>query len=163
MKSRGIWFLLTIFTGALLKEISMLVSFRTNSDYLLFQAAGMPYLYFLLVGAMVVLDGIFILFTIRPQAIAFWSAIASILLARIEELLVLPIGLRNLDLLKERFVEKRAATGRSVEPDMLDLFVSPTALYLGVAITISFSILMLILLWMKRDHYFGNREGHWNR
>lgn len=153
MKSKAIYFLIVVFAISFLNELFTLVSYRTKSDYILFSHIGKPELYLGFLGTLLVLDALVIWFMIKPKAIAFWLAILSVVVSKIEEYIALQIALNNIDLVKQRFIERIENRGQSLNENMVDMLASPMTLYLGFSLLFAGSLLVVLVLWLKRDYF----------
>ncbi|WP_256846796.1 hypothetical protein [Paenibacillus sp. Pae108] len=157
MKTKSIYFLFGVFASAFLKSLFMAVTYPSKSDYILFHSEGKPHLFFIFLGTLLLLDALVIWLILRPKAIGFWLALASIAVSKLEEFTALQIALRNNDLIKQLFIEQREARGRLMDDNalrMTDVLFSPTGLYAGFFLMLAGSLLVLLVLWRNRDYFF---------
>jgi hypothetical protein len=149
------YFMIGVFATALLKGIMLLSRYQTSTDYRLFELIGAGWLFLLIANAIVILDFFAVWYLIKQNPKGFWIALGSIFLAKTEEIVAYILSLQHLDVLKSSFVERQAKRGKTVEPEVVDNFVSPMSISITVSLMMMFSLIIVLLLVRKRKVLFN--------
>jgi hypothetical protein len=155
-QNKVIFIIFGIYLAALAKELSMLLTYRQQADYLLLDSIDRGYLFIIILGFIILVDGLAVWFMLKQHQAGLWLAILSTIFKRVEEYFVLQISFDNLDLLKDIFIQKRLAQGRPVDEQMVSQIINPELLMLTLGLMGFVSFIIVILLLWKRDYFYQN-------
>ncbi len=141
------------------KDVELIVRFPTSADYIVFNAAGMAYLFFILIIAIASLDGLTLWFLMRPRAMGLRIAIASVAFSMIENVIACALVMRDMDAARNAYVLSRQARGMLVRQDALDFMFSSTAVSLTLAAALAFELILVALLVWKREYFLGTADS----
>jgi hypothetical protein len=158
-QNKVIFFIFGVYLAALAKEVSMLLSYRKQADYLLLDSIDRGNLFIVILVFLILVDGLALWFMLKQHQAGLWLAILSTIFKRVEEYFVLQISFDNFDLLKDIFIQKRLAQGRPVDEQMLSQFLSPELFTITYGLMGLFSVFIVILLLWKRNYFYEKKNS----
>jgi hypothetical protein len=158
-QNKVIFFIFGVYLAALAKEVSMLLTYRQQADYLLLDSIDRGNLFIIILVILILVDGLAVWFMLKQHQAGLWLAILSTVFKRGEEYFVLQISFDNFDLLKDLFIQKRLAKGRPVDEQMVSQIISPELLTITYGFMGLFSVIIVILLLWKRDYFYEKKNS----
>jgi hypothetical protein len=123
-QNKIMFFIFGVYLAALAKEVSMLLDYRQQADYLLLDSIDQGNLFIVILGFLILIDGLALWFMLKQHPAGLWLAIFSTTFKRVEEYFVLQISFDNFDLLKDLIIQKRLAqVGQWMKKWFLNLLV----------------------------------------
>lgn len=156
--NKVIFIIFGIYLAALAKEVSMLLTYRQQADYLLLDSIDRGYLFIVILVLLILVDGLAVWFMLKQHQAGLWLAILSTIFKRFEEYFVLQISFDNLDLLKDILIKKRLAQGRPVDEQMVSQIINPELLTLTLGLMGVVSIIIVILLLWNRSYFYPKQN-----
>jgi hypothetical protein len=156
-QNKVIFFIFGIYLAALAKEVSMLLTYQQQADYILLDSIDRGNWFMFILVFLILVDGLAMWFMLKQHQAGLWLAIFSTIFKRVEEYIVLQYSSDNLDLLKDIFIQKRLAQGRPVDEQMVNQFFNPGLLTVTYGLMGLFSVIIVILLLWKRDYFYPEK------
>jgi hypothetical protein len=157
-QNKIIFFIFGVYLAALAKEVSMLLNYRQQADYLLLDSINQGNLFIVILVFLILVDVLALWFILKQHQAGLWLAIFSTIFKRVEEYFVLQISFDHFDLLKDIFIQKRLAQGRPVDEKMVTQFISPELFTITYGFMGLFSVIIVVLLLWNRDYFFKENE-----
>jgi hypothetical protein len=93
--------------------------------------------------------------TVWPRAVGFWVAVAEPVMAAIYNVVAGVIALGHLPELRSYVDARFRARGGDIDPEVIDLIVSPPLLQAFIVGSALFHVLVIVVLVLNRTHYRG--------
>lgn len=152
-KGKTIWALIIWFIWAVSKDLELLYRHQTTSDYYAFSNAGITPLFFILATAILLLNLGTLFFLIKPKLIGLKVAFSALIAAAIYNLVILGLGLSDIEGMKQAYIVSRESRGLPVREEALSMMFSTTAYIVVAAISLVLYGLVAFLLNKKKDYY----------
>lgn len=137
--------LATAFGWALLKSIALLWR-RESLDLLLFDAAGLRWLFYVLLSGLVLCQAASLVWFSKQFAGGYLFPFGAIVINLVETAVACTIAARDTDIAKQAFVASRESRGLSVRPEMLEMMDNATMQFVPVVVSALLAIVWCILI-----------------
>ena len=152
-KNKTVYFLIIWFILAAARDIEVLFSFDTVTDYLAFSNVGLAPLFFLCAIVVLLLNLASIVFFFRPREVGLHVMLAAILAAVIQDLFTMAISLSDLGKLKQAYIVSRQSRGLQVREDALEFIFSELGMYTACLSTVLFYVFMAYLIRRNKSYF----------
>lgn len=152
----AIWFLKIYFVWGVVRDIQLIITHKTSTDYSIFQANEISQLFFIFMTAIFVLDFLASYFLIRPKMTGFWIGITAISSSLLFNGISLSLALRDLESVRKAYEFSRQARGLVVREELLNKIFTPEGMQATFAFSALFSIAAIIIVF--RNKWYFNVE-----
>ena len=133
------------FGWALLKCIELLWR-RESADLLLFDAAGLKWLFYVLLSGLVVCQAASLAWFWKQFVRGYLFAFGAVVINLIETAVACTIAAGNTDVAKQAFIASRESRGLSVRPEMLQMMDNAALQFVPLAVSAPLAVVWCILI-----------------
>lgn len=157
-RPKTVWLLLVFFAASLARSILLLIQNQASAEARLFQAAGIEWVFFVLVVASVLLDAGASRYLWAPAPQGLRVALASVAVGAAFALLTALVAASDPETFGAVVAAKRDASGQSTDPAAIAFASSPRGISIAVAMAATKAAILAGLLWWNRG-YFHSRPA----
>jgi hypothetical protein len=148
--------LLVWFFWAAGKDLDALVRHSVYTDYYIFTAAGVPWIFFFMVIGVFLLNTATIYFLFRPQRAGLWVLFNALIAGAVQNIVTIAFALPNLASVREAYARSRELRGLPVREDALNMIFTPSTMATTVVLMLCLYALIAFIAHRKRQYFLGN-------
>ena len=150
--------LLVWFIWATGKDLDALVRFSVSTDYYIFAAAGVPWLFFVTAIAVFLLNTATVYYLFRPQPIGLWVLMNALIAGVVQNVVTISLALPNMVSVREAYARSRELRGLSVREEALDMIFTPNAMAVSLALMLGLYALISFVAYRQRQYFRGAKD-----
>jgi hypothetical protein len=159
-RPRSIILLIVWFLWAAGKDLDVLARYSSTSDYYIFSSHGMPWLFFVLAGAVFLFNSASVFYLFRPQPVGYPVLLGSLLAGVVQGGVVsLLLALDDLPGVRQAYEIGRELRGLPVRPEAMDLIFTPTAMWVSAGLAVAVYGVLMWLVRRNRSFFVGAGGG----
>ena len=158
-RPRSIILLIVWFLWATGKDLDSIARYSITSDYYVFSAVGMPWLFFVLSGAVLLLNSTSVFYLFRPQPVGYPVLLAALTAGLGQSVITLALSVNNIAGVRRAYEIGRELRGLPVRQEAMDMIFTPSAMWLATALTVAVYGALMLLARRNRPFFFGP-SGH---
>jgi hypothetical protein len=145
-RPRSIILLIIWFLWASGKDLDGLARYTTTVDYYIFESIGASWLYFLVAGAVFLINVCVVFYLFRPHAVGYTLALIALGAAALQNVVATAIAVNDIPGVRKAYEIGRELRGLPVREEASDMIFSPSALWLSVGLaTLVYGAIALIV------------------
>jgi hypothetical protein len=148
-----VWFLWA--TGS---DLDSLARFSTTSDYYIYSSNGLAWLFFILAGAVFLLNATSAWYLFRPEPIGQRVLLTALGAGAAYTSVTLGMAISDIDGAREAYTVGREVRGLPVRQQALDAIFTPRAMMLGGGLSILVYLGLVGLVLRNKPFFFGPSE-----
>ena len=154
-RPRSIILLIVWFLWATGKDLDALARYSTTSDYYVFSALGAPWLFFLLAGAVFLLNATSVFYLFRPEPVGYPVLLSALAVGVGQSIITLAFAVNNIPGVRQAYEIGREIRGLPVRQEALEMIFTPSAMWLAAALTVAVYGALMWLVRRNRPFFFG--------
>lgn len=158
-KTKSLTLLIVYFIWAAGQDLDGIVRYAVLTDYSIFLANGVPWLFFMLAFVVFSLNVLTVYNLIYPRPLGLVCGLAAVVANAIQLSITMVLALRDIPAVREAYVISREARGLPVRDNALNALFSHQAM-LGTMVVML--LLFLVIAWglLRNRAYFLGDRGH---
>lgn len=157
-RPKSIILLLVWFLWATGKDLDSLARFSITSDYYIYSAFDLPWLFFVMAGTVFLLNVTSVWYLYRPEPIGQKVLIIALLAGVIYDLVTLSLALTDINGVREAYTIGRELRGLPVREAALDTIFTTKSILTGGGLTILIYSLLVGLVVHNKVYFHGPDE-----
>ena len=153
-KSKSVIFLLIWFMWSAGQDLDLLVRHQIKTDFYIFQFAGLTALFFILATTVFALNIMTIYALFKPYFVGFYTAIASLVVGLLHNVIGLTIAVKNLQGVREAYQTGREIRGVPIREEAMDMIFTEQGMYYSLASVLVFYILVLFFVLKNKSYFY---------
>jgi hypothetical protein len=141
------------------KDLDALVRHSVLTDYYIFSAAGIPWLFFVMAIPVFLLNTATIYFLFRPQRAGLWVLLNALVAGAVQNIVTISFALPNLANVREAYARARELRGLPVREEALNMIFTPDAMAATVIVMLSLYALLAFIAYRKRQYFRGPEDA----
>jgi len=152
-------FLLVWFLWATGRDLDSLVRFSISTDYYVFLAADIPWLFFVMGFAVFALNTATVYCLFRPQPAGLWVLLNALIAGFVQNLVAFAFGIQNLANVREVYASNRELRGLPVREEALERFFTPHGLTMTLGVMFAVYALLALIAFQKKHYFCGTKQS----
>lgn len=153
-KSKGVVLLIVWFISAAGKDLDTLVRYSISTDYYIFSSIGLESAFFVMAGAVFLLNTSVVSCLFQPQSYGLRLLIASLSASAIYNTVVVSIALQNIPNVRAAYANGRELRGLPVRERALDMIFTPSAFATSIVVTIALYFAIGFVAYRNKAYFY---------
>ncbi|MBJ7575483.1 hypothetical protein [Luteimonas sp. MC1828] len=154
-RPRSIILLIVWFLWATGKDLDGLARFATTADYYVFSSIGATWIYFVLAGAVFLLNAASVFYLFRPHPAGYCVLLAALGAGVAQNLVTTAMAVRDIPGVREAYEIGRELRGLAVRREAMDMIFKPSALWLSAGLSVLVYAAIAFLVRRNRSNFMG--------
>lgn len=137
------------------RDLDALARYSTTSDFYVFSSLGAPWLFFLLAGAVFLLNAASVYYLFRPQPVGYPVLLVALAAGAVQNLVTFALALNDIAGVREAYEIGRELRGLPVRQEALDMIFTPGAMWAAAGLSLAVYAALAWLVHRNRPVFFG--------
>jgi hypothetical protein len=154
-RPRSIILLIVWFLWATGKDLDALARYSTTSNYYVFSATSLAWLFFALAAGVFLLNAASVFYLFRPQPVGYPVLLAALAAGTIQNVVTLALAINNVAGVRQAYEIGRELRGLPVRQEAMDMIFTPTAMLVASALSLAVYCVLAWLVYRNRLLFLG--------
>lgn len=153
-KSKGVILLIVWFLWAAGKDLDTLVRYSITTDYYIFSSIGLEAVFFVMVGAVFLLNTSVVYCLYQPQIYGMRLLISSLSASAIYNIASISIALDNIQNVRAAYENGRELRGLPVREGAMDMIFTQNELIISIVVTMALYLVIGFIAYHNKAYFY---------
>jgi len=154
-KSKGVVLLIVWFMWATGKDLDTLVRYSISTDYYIFSSIGLEAAFFVMAGAVFLLNTSVVYCLFQPQIYGLRLLIASLSASAVYNIAAVSIALQNIPNVRAAYENGRELRGLPVREGAMDMIFTQSAFATSIVVTIALYLVIGFIAYRNKAYFYA--------